>query len=80
MCGIYGIASEIKLDDFQCKQFSQLGIALTHRGPDATIEILHDNFVSGFTRLAIVDLANVASGVYFLKAENSNKVVRVVKK
>ena len=72
MCGIYGIASEIKLDDFQCKQFSQLGIALTHRGPDATIEILHDNFVSGFTRLAIVDLANGMQPFY-----SENKAVMV---
>jgi asparagine synthase (glutamine-hydrolysing) len=56
MCGVYGIASNVRLDDNLGQKFSNLGSELSHRGPDGSAELLNEKQFMGFTRLAIVDV------------------------
>jgi asparagine synthase (glutamine-hydrolysing) len=58
MCGIYGIASSAGVSQDLKAPFSKLGSALSHRGPDGKVEVCEQHHFTGFTRLAIVDIAN----------------------
>ena len=58
MCGIYGAGSNQFLDPAVLAKLTILGKTLHHRGPDANSEFIETNYLVGFNRLAIVDMAN----------------------
>ena len=64
MCGIYGVASIDPSNLTLRDNFSTLGAALEHRGPDAKSEVEDDYFSIGFTRLSIVDVLNGSQPFY----------------
>jgi len=64
MCGIYGVASADTKDTVLQRNFSSLGRALEHRGPDSKSEIENNLFRIGFTRLSIVDVLNGSQPFY----------------
>ena len=58
MCGIFGAATNEKLDHETLDKLQALGLFLQHRGPDSNSNFTENNFLMGFNRLAIVDTKN----------------------
>ncbi|MFH1453383.1 MAG: asparagine synthase (glutamine-hydrolyzing) [Armatimonadota bacterium] len=54
MCGIYGIAGNIK--DYDISSFKKMGDYLIYRGPDNEGTFVSENALMGMRRLSIIDL------------------------